>query len=262
MEQAELSEPREAARLPAGRPPARKRMPPRSPRGCWATCAFFAGASLLVMTIVVACMVLVVTVRLADFAGDPVNNFLAIFGFEKDATPQVTDSRTIVLSLQQLALLETVKSGVTITKTVVDSGAAPDAELQISYTGTVKAGIDLGALDEGDVNVAPEGVVTLTLPPPQITYCDLGKPEVHRWACRGWAGLQDCSQRYERMQSEAYNRAMSDLLETAASTDLLGLATQNAEATLYELLQKLGFEQVVFEITGEAPPVDASCQPG
>jgi hypothetical protein len=160
-----------------------------------------------------------------------------------------------------LALLETVQSGIVITKTVVDSGAAPDAELQISYTGTIKAGIDLATIDEDDITVTPDGAVRLVLPPPRITYCDLGKPEVHAWTCRGWAGLQDCSSRYERMQGEAYNRAMGDLLEAAETMDLLGLARQNAEATLYDLLQKLGFASVTFEVSGETPPPDPSCQP-
>lgn len=246
---------------PAGRPPRKETPRMAAPRGCWATCALFGGASLLVLTLVVACMALIMTLRVADFLGDPAQNFLAIFGFEKDATPVVTDSRTIVLSVQELALLETVQSGIVITKTVVDSGAAPDAELQISYTGTVKAGIDLATIAEDDVSVTAGGAVRLVLPSPRITYCDLGKPEVLAWTCRGWAGLQDCSSRYERMQSEAYNRAMGDLLEAAQTMDLLGLARQNAEATLYDLLQKLGFASVTFEVSDEILSPDPSCQP-
>ncbi len=246
---------------PAGHPPRKESVRTGTPRGCWATCALFGGASVLVLTLVVACMALIMTLQIADFLGDPVNNFLAVFGFEKNATPVVTDSRTIVLSVRELALLETVQSGILITKTVVDSGAAPDAELQISYTGTIKAGIDLATIGEDDITATPDGTVRLVLPPPRITYCDLGKPEVHIWTCRGWAGLQDCSSRYERMQSEAYNRAMSDLLEAAETMNLLGLARQNAEATLYDLLQKLGFASVTFGVAGETPPPDPSCLP-
>mgnify|MGYP000327267738 CR=1 FL=1 len=263
MKPTKPSSPQESPRLavPAARPPRKPSARTAKPRGCWATCALFGGASVLVLTLVVSCMALIMTLQVADFLGDPVNNFLAVFGFEKDATPTVTDSRTIVLSVQELALLETVQSGIVITKTVVDSGAAPDAELQISYTGTIKAGMDLATIGEDDITVTPDGAVRLVLPPPHITYCDLGKPEVHAWTCRGWAGLQDCSSRYERMQSEAYNRAMGDLLEAAETMDLLGLARQNAEATLYDLLRKLGFASVTFEVAGETPPPDSSCQP-
>jgi hypothetical protein len=251
----------EVPSVPAGPPPQKNVARRKPPRSCWSTCALFGGVSLLVLTLVIACMALMLTLQLSDFLGDPVDNFLAVFGFEDNATPVVTNSRTIVLSVQELARLETVQSGLVITKTVVDSGAAPDAELQISYTGTVKAGIDLATIGEDDITVSPEGAVTLILPPPHVTYCDLGKPEVHRWACRGWAGLQDCSSRYERLQSEAYNRAMGDLLEAAAEMDLLGTARQNAEGTLYDLLQKLGFEQITFIVEGEPLPPDPSCQP-
>ena len=248
--------------MPNGKPSRRKRRPLDPPRrGCWGTCAFFAGASLLVLTLVVACMALTVTLQLADFMGDPVNNLLSVFGFEEDAEPAVVDSRTVVLDIQQLALLETVRSGIVITKTVVDAGAAPDAEMNISFVGTVKAGVDLAQMGEDDIAIGADGVLTVTLPPAQITHCDLGKPEVHSWDCRGWAGLQDCGGRFRRMQSEAYNRAMNDLLETASALNLVELATQNAQATLYDLLLRLGFERVVFQTSAAALSPDASCLP-
>jgi hypothetical protein len=248
--------------MPNEKPSRRKRRPLAPPRrGCWGTCAFFSGASLLVLTMVVAFVALAVTLRLVDFMGDPLNNFLAVFGFEEDAEPAVVDSRTVVLDIQQLALLETVRSGILITKTVVDSGAAPDAEMNISFVGTVRAGVDLAQMGEDDIALGSDGVLTVSLPPAQITHCGLGKPEVHSWDCRGWAGLQDCGGRFRRMQGEAYNRAMNDLLETAATLGLLELATQNAQATLYDLLLKLGFEQVVFQTSTALVSPDASCLP-
>ena len=254
--------PPDKAPPPAGAPPRRKRRSPGPPRrSCWSTGALFVGASLLVLTVVLACMALVLTVGVADFLGDPADNFLAVFGFDNNAEPVIVDSRTVVLDIQKLALLETVRSGIVITKTVVDSGAAPDAEMSISFVGTVKAGIDLAQMGEDDIVVGADGVLTVALPPAQITHCDLGKPEVHSWECRGWAGLQDCGGRFRRMQSEAYNRAMNDLLETAATLNLLELATQNAQATLYDLLLKLSFEQVVFQTSAEALPPDSSCLP-
>ncbi|MEB2287260.1 MAG: DUF4230 domain-containing protein [Anaerolineae bacterium] len=261
-----LPEERPAGQVPAvvGTPPRRKRRrssPPPRARGCWSTCAFFTGASLLVLTVVLACMALVLTIGVADFLGDPAGNFLSIFGFDSDAEPEVVDSRTVVLNIQKLAVLETVRSGLVITKTVVDSGAAPDAELNVSYVGTVKAGVDLAQIGEDDLVASADDVLTVTLPPAQITHCSLGKPEVHSWDCRGWAGLQDCGGRFRRMQGEAYDRAIDDLLETATTLDLLGLATQNAQATLYDLLQKLGFEQIVFQTSAEVLPPDSSCLP-
>lgn len=257
-----LPEVRPVDQIPAavGTPPRRKRRPASPPRrGCWSTCAFFTGASLLVLTVVLSCMALMLAVGVADFLGDPADNFLAVFGFDGDAEPVVVDSRALVLDIQKLAVLETVRSGILITKTVVDAGAAPDAEMNISFLGTVKAGVDLAQMGEDDIVLGADGVLTVTLPPAQITHCDLGKPEVHSWTCRGWVGLQDCGGRFRRMQSEAYDRAMGDLLETAATLNLLDLAAQNAEAMLYDLLLKLGYERVGFQTVAEALPPDPSC---
>jgi hypothetical protein len=156
-------------------------------------------------------------------------------------------------------VLETVKSGILITKTVVDSSAAPDAELQISYVGSIKAGVDLSLIGDQDVVVNPDHSLTVILPPPQITHCDLGKPEINRWDCRGWAGLQDCSARRERTESVAYDRAMEELLQTGNELDLLTLASQNAQSTLYQLLKSLGYDQVQFQQSAEVLPPDESC---
>ncbi len=227
-------------------------------RGCWATCAFFAGASLLVMTLVIACMIAAVTLKLSDFASEPIDNFLAFFGFDNNTAPAVVDSRTVVLDIKDLALLETVQSGILLTKTVVDSSAVPDAELQISYVGTVKAGIDLAGITADHI-VVEGNAVTVTLPPPRITQCDLGKPEIHYWECRGWAGLQNCGSRYTRLQSEAYDRALDDLLETAQELGLLDLAMENAQRVLYDLLTGLGFGRVDFQTQLADIPPDESC---
>ncbi len=190
---------------------------------------------------------------------DPFDEFLGIFGFDRDGEPEVVDSRTIVLNIQEMAVLETVKSGILITKTVVDSSAAPDAEMEISYVGSVRAGVDLSLIGEEDVIINPDESLTVVLPPTQIMHCDLGKPEIHSWDCRGWGGIQDCASRREKTESVAYDRAMEELLETAYELDLLTLATQNAQATLFELLKKLGYEQVTFQVSAETLPVDETC---
>jgi hypothetical protein len=214
----------------------------------------------LILLAGVAAIVVILVVAFAGFMRNPLDNFLSAFGFDRNAKPQVVDSRTIVLSIQDMAVLETVQGGIQITKTVVDSSAAPDAEMEVSYVGTVKAGVDLSQVKEQDVTVNADNSLTITLPPAQITHCDLGKPDVHRWDCRGWAGLQDCTARRERVESVAYDRAMEELLQTGYELDLPNLASQNAQSTLYGLLKSLGYEQVTFQpSTAETPPPDVSC---
>jgi hypothetical protein len=232
----------------------------RSGRGCLGSLLLTAISPFrLVILVGLGIVVAILVLSFANFMSDPLDNFLGTFGFDKDAEPEVADSRTIVLNIQEMAVLETVRSGILITKTVVDSSAAPDAELQISYVGTVKAGVDLSLIGEEDVIVNEDNSLTVVLPPPQITHCDLGKPEIHRWDCRGWAGLQDCSARRDRVQSVAYDRAMEELLETGYELDLLALCSQNAQATLQQLLKSLGYERVQFQQGAEVLPPDESC---
>jgi hypothetical protein len=237
--------------------------PPRraSRRGCLGSLLAAAFSPLrLILLAGVAAVVVILVVAFASFMRDPLDNFLSAFGFDRNAKPEVVDSRTIVLSIQDMAVLETVKSGIEITKTVVDTSAAPDAEMEVSYVGTVKAGVDLSQVSEQDVHVNADNSLTITLPPSQITHCDLGKPDVHRWDCRGWAGLQDCTSRRERVEGVAYDRAMEELLQTGYELDLLNLASQNAQSTLYGLLTSLGYDQVTFQAsTAETPPPDESC---
>jgi hypothetical protein len=232
----------------------------RSRRGCLGSLLLTAFSPFrLVLLVGVGIIIAILVLSFANFMTDPLDNFLGVFGFDDDAEPQVVDSRTLVLSIQEMAVLETVKSGILITKTVVDTSAAPDAELEVSYVGTVKAGVDLSLIGEEDVIVGDNNSVTITLPPPQITHCDLGKPEIHRWDCRGWAGIQNCNDRRDKVQSVAYDRAMEELLETATELDLLNLGWQNAQATLYDLITSLGFEQVVFQQSVEVLSPDESC---
>ena len=214
----------------------------------------------LILLAGVAAVVVILVVAFAGFMRDPLDNFLSAFGFDRNAKPEVVDSRTIVLSIQDMAVLETVKSGIEIRKTVVDSSAVPDAQMIIDYVGTVKAGVDLSQVSQQDVHVNADNSLTITLPPAQITHCDLGKPDVLSWDCRGWAGLQDCNARRQRVEGVAYDRAMEELLQTGYELDLLNLASQNAQSTLYGLLKSLGYDQVTFQSsTAETPLPDESC---
>ncbi len=246
------------------RPRKRRAAPPPPPpprRGCWATCALFGGLSLLVMTLVVACMALVMTVQIAGFLRDPLDNFLAIFGFEKNTTPVVVDNRTIVLGIREMALLQTATGDIQIVKTVVDTGPAPDAELKVSFIGYVTAGIDLARVTEQNIIFQPDGSLTVILPPAQLTGCYLGKPDVLSRKCTDIPVVQDCGEIVQALHDEAYDRAIDELRDTAYELDLLNLSYQEAEARVYDLLKSLGYDQVTFQLSGEELPPSETCFP-
>jgi hypothetical protein len=218
--------------------------------------------SLLVMTVVLGVLLIAMVVDITGFLRDPVDNFLAVFGIERDSTPTEVDSKTIVLGIQDLALLQTVSSDIQITKEVVDTGAAPDAELRMTYIGEVTAGIDLSTITDADVVINPDGSAVIMLPPTMITGCSLRNPTIEHSSCTDIPlGVQDCDDIFKRLQEEAYDRATEELLETATELDLLGLAEKNAETAVYGLLQNFGYEEVQFQHSDAIVPPDESCVP-
>lgn len=242
--------------------PKKSRRPPAPPqRGCMGTCAYFGGLSLLVMTLVVACMALVMTFEFASFMRDPLDNFLEVFGFDADAEPQTVDSRTIVLGIKEMAVLQTASGDILISKTVVDSGAAPDAEITVNYIGNVTAGIDMALVTEEHIITDDRGDLTVILPPAQLTGCYLGKPEIVNRRCTGIPLAQDCGKIIERLQGVAYDRALEELRETAYELNLAELAYQEAESRLYDLLGSLGYSDITFERSEEVLPPSPSCFP-
>jgi len=242
-----LARPRKPRPVPPAPPP-----PPR--RGCGATCALYAGLIGLVLAIVIGLMALLATFEISGFLRDPVDNFLAVFGIERDAEPREVDSRTIVLGIREMALLQTTSGDIQIQKTVVDSGPAPDAELTLSYIGTVNAGIDLQRIAEQDIAAAPDGALMVTLPPAQLTGCFLGKPQVLSRRCTDIPLAQDCGAILQRLQDVAYDRALNELVQTATEMDLIGKAYQEAEAQIGALLTTLGHDRVTFATS--AVPVE------
>ncbi len=225
----------------------------------WARLGLVGGMALALVLLLTVCATVIVTVQAMDFLRDPLGGFLGVFGFEANATPQEVDSRTIVLGIQQMALLQTASGNIEITKTVVDTGAAPDAELMVSYVGHVTAGIDLSQVREEDVAVNPDGSVTVTLPPAYLTGCYLGKAQILSQSCTDIPLVQDCNKIVAELRSVAYDRALEELRATAEELQLTELAYQQAEAQLYELLGNFGFTTITFQRSEATVPPDGSC---
>jgi len=214
---------------------------------------------LLVLVVVVGCMGVIMTLQFVDFLRDPLDNFLEVFGFDADSEPEVVDSTTIVLGIQEMALLQTASGDLLISKTVVDTGAAPDAEITVSYIGRVTAGVDMGLVTEASILTDESGNLTIVLPPAQLTGCYLGKPDIVQRDCTDIPLVQDCGKIVERLQDEAYDRALEELRETAYELELLDLAYQEAESRIHELLTNLGHTNVSFQLSDEVLAPDETC---
>ncbi len=215
---------------------------------------------LLVLMVAVACAAMLLTLQLSDLLRNPLDSALELLGFE-DSKPEVADSRTIVLGIQKMAVLQTATGDIQVIKTVVDTGPAPDAELKVSYVGHVTAGIDLSLVTEQNIVTQPDGSLAVTLPPAQLTGCYLGKAEILNRSCTDIPLVQDCGGIVQRLQDEAYDRGIDELRETALEMDLLSLAYREAESRIFNLLKSLGYDNVTFQRSAEPLEPNATCFP-
>ncbi len=245
---------------------------PRRRRRKFSILGFFGLSSsmvVLVLIVVLTCLGLAVLSGLTDFIGDPLNNALEIFGFDKNAEPKEVDSKVIILGIREMSVLQTASGDLEIEKEVVDTGAAPDAHLTMRYVGSVNVGIDMSLINDQSVVVNPDNSLIVTLPPIQILDCALRQPDVISKECTGIPLVQDCGDIYEKLQDKAYDRSMEELLRRAQENEIVTTSGQplyevaynNAETTIYNFLQTLGFTQVQFQRSTEQLPPSSTCYP-
>ena len=233
-----------------------------SRRGCFGSVLYVVGIVRLAITVLILVIVILVAYQLVGFVRDPLDNVLEFVGFDRNSTPVVVDSRTIVLGIQDMAVLQTTSGDLEITKTVVDTGPSPDAEIVVSYIGHVTAGIDLSQITEDDIVAQDDGSLAVRLPPAQLTGCYLGKPAVMSRTCTDIPFVQDCASIVARMQDTAYDRALEELRQTAEELNLVDRADREAQARIYGLLKNLGYSKVEFQQPdGESPTPSPSCYP-
>lgn len=227
--------------------------------GCLGTARLLMLMPILVIVLVVGCMMLVMLFEFADFMRDPLDNFLGIFGFDPDAEPEIKSTVTIIQEIRELSELDLYESTIDVKLTVVDTGAQPDAELDVTYkSSVVKAGIDLSLINEDAVVVGDDNQLTVTLPPVYLTSCDLGQPDYDA-SCFDIIFVQDCNSIVDDLQDAAYVRGINALRETAYEMDLQALAEAEAENVVRDLLDTLGYEDVEFLHSLEEHPDDDTC---
>lgn len=267
-----LSVPRQAALPPAKRegevsaPRKRHPRPPAPPqtvvvqeqRGCMSTCALGAVVVAVVGVIVFGIMALAFTNQLTDF-GDDLRTFLGL----QDATPEVADTQIIVLGIRTMALLQTTSGDLLIEKEVIeDQPLRKDPFVKMRYIGRITAGIDLGAISEGDIVVESADSVRVTLPPAHLTGCFLENAVQLDASCgTTFLGLTSCTDKINQLQQVAQRRAKEDLIEMASELTIVEQAYDAAEGAVRGVLTDLGFESVQFARSATEAPVDSSCEP-
>lgn len=124
--------------------------------------------------------------------------------------------------------------------------AGEDAILLVA-AGDVSAGLDLGALQPGDVAIAPlpggGARVTLRLPRPRVLRAALDEKRTYVHTRR----TDLLARRDERLEGRAREVAVASFERAAADGGILDRAQAQAERVLRALLRDLGFAEVVLD---------------
>ncbi|MEA5462585.1 DUF4230 domain-containing protein [Leptothoe sp. PORK10 BA2] len=125
--------------------------------------------------------------------------------------------------------------------------------------GEVRAGIDLGAISEENIEVIENGddlppSLVVNLPAPKIldSKLDVARSEVYDYD-RGF--LQLGPDRAPELQTLAQQEALKRIRQGACDEGILTMASERAEVTMRQLLTPLGYENLTVQV---AAPVGCS----
>jgi len=175
--------------------------------------------------------------------------------FEAITNPTPTiipDPVTIIRQVRGLSRLET--SSYSVEKVITaESGQGPIAflfgdRLILVAHGQVIAGVDLARMGDGDIIVAEDGTVVVTLPPAEVLVVKLDNQKsyvVDRDT--GLIGVNPA------LETDARQVAEDEVLQAALEDGILEMAQRNAEAAVRQLIMALGFQDVIFARVPAAP---------
>jgi hypothetical protein len=185
--------------------------------------------------------------------------------FEGIANPTPTiipDPVTIIRQVRNLSRLET--ASYTIEKVITaESGQGPFSflfgdRLILVARGQVIAGVDLGEMEEGDILVADDGTVVVTLPAAEILVATLDNEK--SYVVDRDTGLVGTN---PALETEARQAAEKAVLDAALEDGILDMAQRNAEMYVRQLIMALGFVDVIFAegVPSPAPTVTPTAVP-
>ncbi|MGD2162237.1 MAG: DUF4230 domain-containing protein [Anaerolineales bacterium] len=165
-------------------------------------------------------------------------------------TPTIMpDPMTIVHELRPLARLETMQYSVEKVITA-ETGQGPfgflfgDRLLLVAH-GTVIAGVDLDKIGRDDIQVKPDGLVTVALPQAEIFITALDNEKTYVYD----RDIGLLSKGNVQLESAARLAAEQEMHAAAIEDGILEQAQTNAENYLYRLLRSLGFSDVTFTVS-------------
>lgn len=173
--------------------------------------------------------------------------------FSIGGEPYTQVGTTVVDSVRALADLTTVEM---VEYTTIEKGNdagwlnwARGDRIFLFAVARIGAGVDFDQVyvDSFSVNET-DGTVTIQLPPPEITFVEVDPNQTQVFDRDTGLFTKGDAQ----LESDARAVAQDVLLQAAIDKGILDQATQNAQTTLREFLEGLGYENVIFiEVAGQ-----------
>ena len=181
---------------------------------------------------------------------------LAVLILRRSATPQFATTPTVVLQIQSLSELVTVKYVLEkvipveaphpdlIDNLPIISGLRDDKLILLAH-GIVKAGVDLSQLKEGDVHISGK-TIRLDLPPAIVTdgYLDENATQV---LDRKTGLLRPVD---KKLEQQARQYARSEIMRAARKAGIEREAGERAKDQLTKLLKSFGYDEVEIRVRG------------
>jgi hypothetical protein len=157
------------------------------------------------------------------------------------APARIASTPTLLVQVQSLSQLITVKYVLEKIIIVEDPSWLGESRVLMVAHGVVKAGIDLGELKPGDIEVS-QNKVAIKLPPPRVTdtYLDDKQTQV----IERKTGLLRAFDK--DLEQNARRQAVDDLNRAARTGGILKDADERARVQLIHLFQMLGYHEVEF----------------
>jgi hypothetical protein len=160
----------------------------------------------------------------------------------KPSTVTVYGTAAVLKQVQQLNELVSVKYVIEKVIGMSDVNIFGEDRVLLIAHGVVKAGVRLDELKEGDVQLGPEGSVTVRLPKARIldVYLDEKRTQVYERSTGIFRKFN------KDLEKQARDNAVDSVRVAAQEMDILKEAQERAEKDIERLLTVLGFKQVKF----------------
>lgn len=154
------------------------------------------------------------------------------------------DSASVLGLIQNLGPVMLTASQFGLNIQVVNTATSPDTTLTMQYTVHIAPSLNLAQVTAANVQVQPDGTVSLTLPPLHLADCALDDTQVVAFECTDIPLVQDCSALLPPLITAADRQALENTVTHMSSASMIAALSDHASQQLRPLLAAAGITQI------------------